>query len=103
MKEKLEAALDVSLGAFVSAAERAKEVAEELAKRGRRARDEHKEKAASVGPEKGKRRPTKEALAADLAKLLSKMQIATAKDIARLEERIAELEMKLAGLAPPQA
>jgi BMFP domain-containing protein YqiC len=31
------------------------------------------------------------------------MQIATAKDIARLEERIAELEMKLAGLAPPQA
>ena len=93
MKDKFETALDVSVGAFIAAAERAKDVADELAKRGREARDKQKGKAAQGRP----RRPTREALAEDLRKVLAKMQIATAQDLAQLEARISELERKLKG------
>lgn len=96
MKDKFETALDVSVGAFIAAAERAKDVADELAKRGREARDRQKEKAARGAPDGArKRRPTREALAEDLRKILSKMQIATAQDLADLEARISEVERKL--------
>lgn len=96
MKEKFETALDVSVGAFVAAAERAREVADELAKRGREARAKQKQKMAARGQQgKGKRLPTKEALAEDLAKILAKMQIATVKDVDRLSARIEDLESKI--------
>jgi polyhydroxyalkanoate synthesis regulator phasin len=96
VKDKIETVLDMSVGAFLAAAEKGREVAGEFAKRGREAREKQRGRLESSGKQKTQGRASaKKAVSDELAKILSKMQIATAKDVARLEERITEIEARI--------
>ena len=107
MKEDIvQKAVDISIGAVVSAKEALDKLASELHERGRAARGKGGSFAAEV---RDKGRNEKEALLKladeELQRILTKAGIASAKDIAHLDERLAAVEARLTALehatAPP--
>ena len=99
MDDVIQKAVDMSLGAVVSAKEALDKLGAELTERGREVRGRTTDVAGEVR-EKG--RAEKETILqtaeTEMQRILEKAHIATTKDVARLQEKLAAAEARLAAL-----
>jgi polyhydroxyalkanoate synthesis regulator phasin len=104
MEDPIQRAVDISVGAVARAKEALEGLAADLTERGRAARSASAGRDAQ-GRARGRTRrdSIKEIADEEMHRVLTKARIATARDIARIEDRLAQIEARLSKLegAPP--